>query len=446
MQDNVSIIHNMQKDEPELYDDLMRFREARMRLIQDIEAPLVSIIVVAYNYVKEYTRRCIQCLLEYTTNIAFEMILIDNGSTDETLKFFNEIKYEKKMIIHFDKNIGCSAAFTEGVKRCRGKYIVMLCNDVLVTKNWLDNMVKCMESDITIGSVSPQSDRVSSHQSVDLKYADFEELQLKAAEYNISDNKKWDERMRVVILATLFRRSCIDIVGGMDYGFIHDSADNDLSFRIRRAGYKNILCKDVFVSHIGRTKDKGEELAKASLAKGKKDFYIKYNGINVKTDCDNYENEMMKLLEKDEISENKKYKVLGIDVKCGTPLLEMKNYLRHKSVKELDLSAFSSEAKYWLDLMTVCRQNVIIGDVENIKGYFKDKKFDYIIIGDELERYVECEKLIDACIDKLEAGGKCLFKIKEENKKEKIKEVLNQKQENKIKYMEEEEVVVIQKQ
>lgn len=444
MQDNMSIIRNMQKDEPDLYDDLIRLREARMYLTQDIEAPLVSIIVVAYNHVKEYTQRCIQCLLKYTTNITFEMILIDNGSTDETLEFFNEILYERKRIIHFDKNIGCSAAFTEGIKQCSGKYIVMLCNDVLVTKNWLDNMVKCIESDITIGSVSPQSDRVSSRQNVDLKYADFEEMQLKAAQYNVSDDKKWDERIRVVILATLFRKSCIDIVGGMDYGFIHDSADNDLSFRIRRAGYKNILCKDVFVSHIGRTKDKGEDLAKTSLAKGRKDFYIKYNGINIKTDCDNYENEMMRHLEKDEMRQDKKYKVLGIDVKCGTPLLEIKNYLKHKDIKEVELSAFSSEAKYWLDLITVCRENVIIDEVKNIKKYFKDKKFSYIIIGDALEGYAKYENFIKACIDKLEVGGKCLFKIGEEENK-KIKKVLKRLEKKEIKYMEEENIVILQK-
>lgn len=51
--------------------------------------------------------------------------------------------------------------------------------------------------------------------------------------------------------------------------------------------------------------------------------------------------------------------VLGVDVRCGTPILDVKNWLRRRGPDQVELSAFAQDAKYWVDLKTVCQGPVI---------------------------------------------------------------------------------------
>jgi hypothetical protein len=61
-----------------------------------------------------------------------------------------------------------------------------------------------------------------------------------------------------------------------------------------------------------------------------------------------------------------KIEVLGIDIKCGTPLLEIKNKLRINGYKNVTLSAFAQEAKYWMDLKSICEGHVSCNGLGNI--------------------------------------------------------------------------------
>ena len=63
----------------------------------------VTIWIQAYNNF-EKTKRCIESVLEYTNDIDFDLILVDNNAGDETYNYFKQVNYEKKTIIHFNKN------------------------------------------------------------------------------------------------------------------------------------------------------------------------------------------------------------------------------------------------------------------------------------------------------------------------------------------------------
>ncbi|MBA4383340.1 MAG: hypothetical protein C0410_01250, partial [Anaerolinea sp.] len=199
---------------------------------------LVSIVVQSFNRLDK-TKNCIESILKYTSDINYELILIDNGSTDNTLNYFKSIDYPRKTIVHVTKNIG---SFVPSIYKLNGKYVAIVCNDTYVTHNWLNNLITCMKSDETIGMVVPVISNGSNNQGADITFNSLEEMQAKAKAHNISNPCLWYERMRLVIQLAVYKKEIFDIVGLLDYGFFHDFADDDLSFRIRRSGYKIVLC------------------------------------------------------------------------------------------------------------------------------------------------------------------------------------------------------------
>ncbi len=120
---------------------------------------LVSIIIPCFNAV-EYTKQCIESILK-RTNTDYELILINNGSSDGTIKYFNDLKrqlkpteYLKKItILNFKTNLGVAKALNLGISKSIGNSICYLNNDVVVTKDWLKKIVKVAKSDKQIGAL-----------------------------------------------------------------------------------------------------------------------------------------------------------------------------------------------------------------------------------------------------------------------------------------------------
>lgn len=399
------------KSDPKTGDNTYEARKSVVEAMMDDNVPLVSVLVLAYNNLEKYTKTCVECILKYTTDVNYELILVDNGSTDGTFEYFKTVKHPRKKIIKVTKNIGATYGGYQGYMNYNSRYFVAVANDIYVTKNWILNMVKCAESDPKIGIVTPVADYISNLQSVNLEFDDFEDMQKKAAMYNISDPRKWEERLRLITLGTLFKKECLDTIGFMDYGFFHDFGDDDVTFRIRRAGYKAILCKDTFVCHAGKITDKGAEISRKSLEIGKKNFSDKYYGIDAWDDV-NYEPLMMQFVKSNGRVTEKDPRILGIDVACGGPILEVKNKLRNRGIFNSRLSAFSTEAKYWLDLKTICDDTVEVDRIDFISEYFYEVKFDYIVIGQLINKYKEPYKLLSQVLKLLNDNGQLLLKLK----------------------------------
>lgn len=82
---------------------------------------------------------CLDALQNQTVQ-DFEIILVDNGSTDESVSFVQN-RYPEVRIITFEKNYGFSKAVNEGIKRALGEYLVLLNNDTLPDTEWLNTLV-----------------------------------------------------------------------------------------------------------------------------------------------------------------------------------------------------------------------------------------------------------------------------------------------------------------
>lgn len=406
---NTDRIRSLQVD-----NDLFQNRTSIAEM-QEMEAGSeVTIIIQGYNRF-EKTKRCVESVLEYTSGIDFELILIDHGSEDMTLEYFQSVAYGKKKIIHITKNLGASYPPSVLNLKDLGRFVCYLMNDLIVTPHWLENLLTCMRSDARIGMVNPVSSNTSNLQEIDLPYTDYDDMRKKAASFNHSDPRKWEDRQRLITLGTLFRKEALIAVGWpyIDAGFFHDFADDDITFRIRRMGYRAVLAGDTWICHDHDMQSRaGEDLAEfqKSLSIGRANFQEKYFGVDAWDDVNNYYIPYLPSLPKTNVKGAAK--VLGVDVLCGTPILDVKNWLRRSNVFDTELSAFTQDPKYWIDLKTICTGAVVCDREEFLSDPFFPGYFDYIVVDRPLNRYHEPQKVIDDCFSLCKKGGIMLFKLK----------------------------------
>ncbi len=396
---------------PNVGDDLYSNRMT-MAKMQSRNAE-VTIFVQAYNRL-EKTRRCVESVLRYTKGIDYELLLIDNGSTDGTLEYFKSVPWENKRILHVTTNVGSFTPYPYISMADIGEFLAGISNDLIVTEHWLDNLMRCIKSDPQIGLVNPISSNVSNLQEVTLNYSSFEEMQQKARKFNVSDPRKWQQRQRLITLGTLFRKEALLSLGWPygDVGFFHDFSDDDLIFRLRRMGYKTVLAGDTWICHdhdFRRGENKNPVEFKRSLEIGRQNFRDKYFSVDAWDDVNNYYIPYLPHFPKPPAV--KACTILGVDVRCGTPILDIKNWLRTYGIFHTKLSAFVQDAKYWMDLKTICEGTVVCDREEFLVDSFLSESFDYVVADQPLNRYHEPAKMIRDLFNLCKKGGYVVCKL-----------------------------------
>ncbi|MFO7446248.1 MAG: glycosyltransferase [Ignavibacteriaceae bacterium] len=245
------------------------------------DLPLVSIIALTYNQL-EYTKAFVESVYK-TTNVTFELILVDNNSSDETGKYLVELEKKRSnaKVIFNKENLGFPKGVNQGIKASSGKYILIANNDILVTENWLDRMLEIAESDPSAGLVCPISNAVSGVQlDKNAAYTTVEEMYKYAAKIRKENSGKMFFFPRVAFLCTLIKKQVIEKIGGLDERFSPGNfEDDDFCLRAQIAGYKTVIAQDVFIHHFGSKSFTAEGLEKYQehLDKNKKIFKEKWN-------------------------------------------------------------------------------------------------------------------------------------------------------------------------
>ena len=129
---------------------------------------------------------------------------------------------------------------------------MLLNNDVVVTRNWLENMLGALHSDESVGAVGCLTNRCSYKQTVPVEYESIEEMHSFAETFNILNPSKWEQRLKLVGFCFLTKREVVENIGMLEELFSPGNyEDDDYSLRIRLAGYKLLLCRDTFIHHYG---------------------------------------------------------------------------------------------------------------------------------------------------------------------------------------------------
>ncbi|MFF2480878.1 glycosyltransferase [Paenibacillus sp. NPDC058071] len=248
-------------------------------IFEEHETPLVSIVIPVYNQF-DYTYACLQSILTNTQGIAYEVIIADDMSTDETV---NIGQYADNInVVRDGENRGFLLNCNNAAKQAKGKYIFFLNNDTNVQSNWLDHLLSVIESDPTTGMVGSK-----------LIYPDGR--QQEAGGIIWSDASGWNygrlddpekpeynyvkEADYISGAAILIRTSLWIELGGFDERYVPAYfEDTDLAFAVRALGYKVLLQPKSVIVHfegISHGTDTGSGI-KSYQVKNKEKFLEKW--------------------------------------------------------------------------------------------------------------------------------------------------------------------------
>ncbi len=115
----------------------------------------LSIIIVNYN-TKDLTLACIDSILRSNPRVGYEIILIDNGSTDGSAEYFDKIRGSKIRLILHKKNLGFSKANNSGIQKALGRFILLLNSDTEVTRGSIDALYDFALHTPGVGLVGPK--------------------------------------------------------------------------------------------------------------------------------------------------------------------------------------------------------------------------------------------------------------------------------------------------
>ena len=112
--------------------------------------PLASIIIPVHNQ-SAYTLTCLRAINRGTAGVNYEVVVVDDGSDDETPTIFEQIRGVR--VIRHEKNRGFIAACVSGAAEARGRYLVFLNNDTIVRHGWLAALLEVFHTDPQAGLV-----------------------------------------------------------------------------------------------------------------------------------------------------------------------------------------------------------------------------------------------------------------------------------------------------
>lgn len=211
----------------------------------------ISFVILSNNENK-ITQECIGSIRQNCKDIDYEIIVIDNASSDGSAEWLLEQKDIKVKLNK--KNLGFPGGCNVGIELADpSSDIFLLNNDTLVPPNAVEMLQEALYSSPRIGAVGPLSNSCSNYQSVEEVNAEPQDYLRLGKKYIHKDTgNDYEKKLYLVAFAVLIKREVLNKIGLLDERFSPGNfEDNDLGWRILQAGYENILCHNSFIFHYG---------------------------------------------------------------------------------------------------------------------------------------------------------------------------------------------------
>ena len=223
------------------------------------DAPLVSVIVVNWNG-KPFLKECLSSLVTQTYS-PFEVFLVDNGSTDDSVDFVSQ-NFPQIQLVRLSANTGFAGGNFKGLEVSQGKFIGLLNNDTRADEKWLENLIQPMIDDPAVGICASQL-IIDSSGKLDSAGDGL-------TTWGVGFKRGFERDPSLFVLqeqvfgasaaACLYRKTMLEEVGFLDSDFFFNDEDTDLNFRAQLAGWKCVYVPQAKVFHrvnatIGRMSD-----------------------------------------------------------------------------------------------------------------------------------------------------------------------------------------------
>ena len=240
---------------------------------------LTSIVILTWNEL-ECTRECLESIERHTPE-PHEVILVDNGSTDGTLPYLREFCAERSgyRLIENGSNLGFAAGCNIGMAQAVGGHILLLNNDVVVTRGWLSGMLDALAREPGAGLAGPMTNQIAGPQKIGgAGYRSRAELESFAGSFRSANYGRRIPVDRLVGFCLLFSREVLEAVGELDPRFGSGNfEDDDFCLRAALKGYGCVIAGDVFIHHYGSRSFTGNRIDyAAAMRQNRRLFDLKW--------------------------------------------------------------------------------------------------------------------------------------------------------------------------
>jgi hypothetical protein len=367
----------------------------------------LSIVIFAYNKAV-MTKECIESLLAYLPEgLNYELILYNHGSTDGTMRYFESLHPTKQIDVKVN-GVGIFMSY----RVVEGEFVLFVSNDILFTQNAVENMLRCIKEDASIGLVVPTTPNVSNKQTIPGQYTTLDEMWKFARENNQYDPYRHEQRARLCDPLSLHRSATL--IASSPYGFLGHFLNVDLlrgfpddlrAMLYRRNGIKSILAKDAFCHHHGSA-TLATEIDNQQYVKGRVAFWEAF-GIDPWGTGACFAPAMLplvQLLDKAEIS------VLGVNAGMGSNPLKVKEMYKEDK-HNLNIHLTNAADKKWM-LRELVGVSDAVAQFAALDDLFEpEDRFDHIVCDEPLQSGEAPIALAKACHEHLHPGGSLLFHV-----------------------------------
>lgn len=209
----------------------------------------VTVVIPNYNGLR-FMNPCFEALkLQICQD--FEVLVVDNGSTDGSVKWLKE---QEIPAVFLERNTGFSGAVNVGIRQAVTPYVILLNNDTEPEPDYMGEMIRAIEKSRRIFSVSPKIMQMHHRELMD-DAGDMYSVLGWAFQRGVGrSERKYDKARRVFsacAAAAIYRRKVFDEIGYFDELHFAYLEDIDVGYRARIAGYDNVYWPRAAVYHVG---------------------------------------------------------------------------------------------------------------------------------------------------------------------------------------------------
>jgi len=232
----------------------------------------VSIVIVSFNTSK-ILDECIVSIKNETT-CAYEIIVVDNASADESCQMLRE-KFPDVTLIENSGNVGFARANNQGFAIAQGKYFFMLNSDTIILDGAIDRLLAFMEQNRHVGIVGPRNEELDGI----LQYScdHFPSFWNNFCSYTNLTNKfpnvpifrrnlmrYWDyggqrEVDKIMGCALMIQAELYTHLGGLDNSYFMYFEETDLCYRVKKSGFKTVYFPAARIVHYGGASSKAQK-------------------------------------------------------------------------------------------------------------------------------------------------------------------------------------------
>ena len=261
-------------------------QEFEMNILEDPKVTELSIVLVGWNN-KDYLEPCLDSLFQAELKSQFDVIVVDNGSTDGSQEMLAD-RFPQVRLIQNNHNVGLARACNQGIIATQGRYILLLNNDTLVDGKSLDGLVELLDNTSDAGAAGGRL--LNPDGTFQAGFADFSSL---GEEFLIAtrigerlqdgypSHQDSDQVITVGWLSSaclLLRRAALDQVGLLDEEYFIYGDEADLQYRLQQAGWLVYYSPAANTIHYGgRSMDRWRR--RKMVNRGKLLFYRKNYGV-----------------------------------------------------------------------------------------------------------------------------------------------------------------------